>query len=152
MEEGSRMQISQLRNFTYKVLFKSILKSTNEKTAPLPTTQVFNSNNASFTCSKKADSMPKDAETIASFFLGAFTANICGCVLPIKLGLSRYWKISKIIVIQNRSQNEALFQNQVHVLISRLSAMLLTKKTTEFTAEQAISFQKVSRHLAYLAQ
>lgn len=71
------MQSSQLGNFTTKY-FKSILKSNNKKTAPLPTTQVFNSNNTSFPCSKKADSMSKDAETIASVFLGTFTENICG--------------------------------------------------------------------------
>lgn len=66
-----------VREFHYKVPFKSILKSTNKKTAPLPTTQVFNSNNASFT-SKKADSMSKDAEITASVFLGTFTENVCG--------------------------------------------------------------------------
>lgn len=67
-----------VRQLHYKVLFKSILKSTNKKTAPLPTTQVFNSNNASFTCSKKADSMSEDAEITASVFLGTFTENVCG--------------------------------------------------------------------------
>lgn len=67
-----------VRELHYKVVFKILLKSTNKKTAPLPTTQVFNSNNASFTCSKKADSMSKDAETIASVFLGTLTENVCG--------------------------------------------------------------------------
>lgn len=58
-----------VRELHYEVLFKSILKTTHKKTAPLPTTEVFNSNNASFTCSKKADSMSKDAETTALVFM-----------------------------------------------------------------------------------
>lgn len=58
-----------VRELHYEVLFKTILKTTHKKTAPLPTTKVFNSNNASFTCSKKADSMSKDAETTASVFM-----------------------------------------------------------------------------------
>lgn len=52
---------------------------------------------------RKQTACPKMQKQLLHFFLGAFTANICGYVLPIKLGLSRYWKISKIIVIQNRS-------------------------------------------------
>lgn len=72
-----------VRELHNKVPFKSILKSTDKKTAPLPTTQVFNSNNASFTGSQKADSTSKDTGTIASVFLEAFTENVCGYVLPI---------------------------------------------------------------------